>query len=106
MMHVLLALVHTGFCLLSYHFLQLILLFPVFRQDCFVIKIGTCRVFQPQLDKAFLPLLDHQTTIIQYKTGGHFAGRAISVIKTIDLQNAPSNYMLSTSVNPTEQIRT
>jgi hypothetical protein len=42
---------------------------------------------------------------MQYHTGGHFAGCAISVVKTNDLQNAPSNYVLSTSVNLTEQIR-
>jgi hypothetical protein len=92
--------------LLSYHFLQLILLFPVYHQDCFMIKIGTCRVFQPQINTVFSLLLDYQITIIPYQTDGNFSGREISVIKTNDLQTAPSNHVLSTSVNLTEQIRT
>jgi hypothetical protein len=89
-----------------YHFLQLILPFPVSHQDCSTIKIGTRRVFQPQLNTAFSLLLDYKITITQYQTGGHYAEREMSVIKTNDLQTAPSNHLLSTSVNLTEQIRT
>jgi hypothetical protein len=71
-----------------------------------MIKTGTCRIFQPQRNTALSLLLDYQITIIQYQTGGKFAGREISVIKTNDLQTAPSNHVLSTSVNLMEQIRT
>jgi hypothetical protein len=96
MIYVLLALVHTALCFTSLPFLTAHSSISRLPPRLFHDKSWNVSCLPATTQYSFfLLLLDYEITIIQYQTGGNFAGREISVIKTNDLQTATSNHVIN-----------